>query len=94
MILEYDECLMAEFNQNLNNAMEENKSYWERKKVEEKEKFEQYLAKKGITKEEYEARQEVKRMQAKKKRYEKEIVELENRLVYLKKWISEYNGVI
>lgn len=92
MIVEYNECLMAEFNQDLNNAMEKNKSYWERKKAEEKEKFEKRLAKKGITKEEYEAQQEAKRIQAKKKRYKKEIDELEDRLAYLKKWIAEHDA--
>lgn len=92
MIVEYNDCLMASVNKDLNKAIEDNRAYWILKHEREKEKLEQRLAKKGITKEEYEAQQEVKRIQAKRKRYEKEIIELEDRLAYLKKWIIEHNA--
>ena len=82
---------MASVNKDLNKAVENNRSYWEQNREQEKEKLEKCLTKKGITKAEYDAQQEVKRIQAKRKRYEKEVVELENRLVYLKKWLAEHN---
>ena len=91
MLVEYNDCLMASVNKDLNKAIENNRSYWEQNREQEKEKLEKYLVKKGITKTEYNAQQEVKRIQAKRKRYEKEIVELENRLAYLKKWLTEHN---
>lgn len=91
MLVEYNDCLMASVNKDLNTAIENNRSYWEQNQEQEKEKLEKYLSKKGITKAEYDAQQEVKRIQAKRKRYEKEIIELENRLAYLKKWLTEHN---
>lgn len=92
MIVEYNDCLMASVNKDLNKAIKDNRAYWILNQEREKEKLEQRLAKKGITKEEYEAQQEAKRIQAKRKRYEKGIVELEDRLAYLKKWIAEHNA--
>lgn len=91
MIIEQNDCLMASANKKLNKAIEDNRSYWERSQEQEKEKLEKYLAKKGLTKAEYDAQQEAKRIQAKRKRYAKEIVELEDRLAYLKKWMAEHD---
>ena len=91
MIIEHNDCLMASVNKNLNKAIKDNRSYWERSQEQEKEKLEKYLAKKGLTKAEYDALQETKRMQAKRKRYAKEIIELEDRLAYLKKWMAEHD---
>ena len=91
MLVEYNDCLMASVNKDLNKAIENNRSYWEQNREQEKEKLEKYLAKRGITKAEYDVQQEVKRIQAKRKRYEKEVIELENRLTYLKKWLTEHN---
>ena len=91
MLVEHNDCLMASVNKDLNKAVENNRSYWEQNREQEKEKLEKYLAKRGITKAEYDVQQEVKRIQAKRKRYEKEVIELENRLIYLKKWLAEHN---
>lgn len=92
MLIEYNDCLMASVNKGLDKAIKENRDYWEHQQEQETKKLERQLVKKGMTKEEYEAVQEQKRMQAKKKRYEKEIIELEDRLAYLKKWIAEHNA--
>ena len=91
MLVDHNDCLMASVNKDLNKVVENNRSYWEQHQKQEKEKLEKYLAKRGITKAEYDVQQEVKRIQAKRKRYEEEVVELENRLVYLKKWLAEHN---
>ena len=91
MLVDYNDCLMASVNKDLNKAVENNRSYWEQHQEQEKEKLEKYLAKRGITKAEYDVQQEIKRIQAKRKRYEKEVVELENRLDYLKKWLTKHN---
>ena len=91
MLVEHNDCLMASVNKDLNKAVENNRSYWEQQKEQEKEKLEKDLAKRGKTKAENDGQQEVKRIQAKRKRYEKEVIELENKLVYLKKWLAEHN---
>ena len=91
MLVDHNDCLMASVNKDLNKAVENNRSYWEQHQEQEKEKLEKYLAKRGINAGEYEVQQEGKRIQSKKKRYEREVIELENRFIYLKKWLAEHN---
>ena len=60
MLVEYNDCVMASVNKDLNKAIENNRSYWEQNQEQEKKKLEQYLVKKGMTKAEYSAQQEIK----------------------------------